>query len=184
MAKMTTVKPSVNRRHLLCGAMAGAASLSLPSPAFARGVQTPATAEDESLMRLAIEEAGRGDFPFGAVIVRDGKSLAKGRNLGTRLKDPTAHAEMLAIRRFLAKRGPEQNKDTTLYATGEPCAMCMGAILWCGIPRLVYGASIAELAEKLGQIMVTSQELADKAPFAEIKITGGVLAKDILALFK
>ena len=48
----------------------------------------------------------------------------------------------------------------------------------------MYGASIAELAEKLGQIMVTSQELADKAPFAEIKITGGVLAKDILALFK
>src|SRR5262245_20071455 len=68
--------------------------------AFARSVETPATQEDERLMREAIAEAKLGDYPFGAVIVRDGKVLAKGRNLGKLEDDPTAHGEMLAIRQF------------------------------------------------------------------------------------
>ncbi|MGV1014337.1 MAG: nucleoside deaminase, partial [Methyloceanibacter sp.] len=114
----------------------------------------------------------------------DGKELVRGRNLGTQEQDPTAHGEMVAIRRFLTEYGPEQLKGTTLYTSGEPCPMCMGAIVWCGISRLVYGASIAQLATKIGQIMVTSQEIADKSPFAEISITGGVLAEESLALFK
>ena len=62
--------------------------------------------------------------------------------------------------------------------------MCMGAIVWCGIARVVYGASIAELATKIGQIMVTDTEIADKTPFADIDITGGVLKAEALALFK
>ncbi len=110
--------------------------------------------------------------------------MIKGRNLGKQEKDPTAHGEMVAIRRFLARYGPDKLKGTTLYTSGESCVMCMGAILWCGISRLVYGASIAELATKTGQIMVTDAEIADKAPFAEIAITGGVLAAESLALFK
>jgi tRNA(adenine34) deaminase len=184
MANMRIVKPSVNRRHLLCGAMAGAASLSGPPPAFARFVQAPATAEDETFMRIALEEAGRGDVPLGAVIVRDGKAVARGRNLVIKQSDPTAHAPMVTIRRFLSKRPPEQLKGTTLYSTGEPCPMCMGAVVWCGISRVVYGASIAELATKIEQIAVSAQEIADKAPFAEIKLTGGVLVAESLALLK
>ena len=140
--------------------------------------------DDERFMRMAIAEAARGDYPFGSVIVRDGKVMAKGRNLGKQEKDPTAHGEMVAIRRFLARYGPDKLKGTTLYTSGESCVMCMGAILWCGISRLVYGASIAELATKIGQIMVTDAEIADKTPFAEIAITGGVLAAELLALFK
>jgi len=62
--------------------------------------------------------------------------------------------------------------------------MCMGAIVWCGIGRVVYGASIAELATKIGQIMVTDAEIADKTPFADIGLTGGVLAEESLKLFK
>ncbi|MBM3543031.1 MAG: nucleoside deaminase [Alphaproteobacteria bacterium] len=135
-------------------------------------------------MRLAIEEAAKGDFPFGAVITRDGKVLAKGRNLSKQERDPTAHGEMVAIRRFLAEYGPEELKGTTLYTSGESCPMCMGAIVWCGISRVVFGASIAELATKIGQIMITDQEIADKTPFAEISLTGGVLAEESLALFK
>jgi tRNA(adenine34) deaminase len=118
------------------------------------------------------------------VITRDGKVLAKGRNLGKQERDPTAHGEMVAIRRFLAEYGPEELKGTTLYTSGESCPMCMGAIVWCGISRVVYGASIAQLATKIGQIMVTDQEIADKTPFAEISLTGGVLAEESLALFK
>jgi tRNA(adenine34) deaminase len=181
---MKSARPNIDRRHLLRGAVAGAASLSVSAPAFARAIETPATAEDETFMRLALVEALRGDRPFGAVIVREGKAVALGRNLVVKHADPTAHAEMVAIRRFLSKRSPDQIKEATIYASGEPSPMGMGAILWCRIPRLVYGASIAELATKTEQILVTSKELAEKAGFAEIKITGGVLAKDILALFK
>ena len=153
-------------------------------PAFARGVETPATQADTGFMRLALEEAARGDYPFGAVIVSDGEVLARGRNLSKQERDPTAHGEMVAIRRFLAAHGPEKLKGTTLYTSGESCPMCMGAIVWCGISRVVFGASIAQLAIKIGQIMVTDAEIAAKTPFAEIALTGGVLAEEALALFK
>jgi tRNA(Arg) A34 adenosine deaminase TadA len=78
----------------------------------------------------------------------------------------------------------ETIKGTTLYATGEPCPMCMSATIWCGIARVVYGASIAELATKTGQIMITGADIAAKTAFADIELTGGVLAKESLALFK
>ncbi|HWM31741.1 MAG TPA: nucleoside deaminase [Methyloceanibacter sp.] len=174
---------NLNRRHLVIGAL-GAAALPAASRALARALDTPATEQDVVFMRLALEEAARGDFPFGAVITRNGKVLAKGRNLSKQQRDPTAHGEMVAIRRFLAEYGPEELKGTTLYTSGESCPMCMGAIVWCGISRVVYGASIAELATKIGQIMITDQEIADKTPFAEISLTGGVLAEESLALFK
>jgi tRNA(Arg) A34 adenosine deaminase TadA len=109
---------------------------------------------------------------------------ARGRNLGKQEKDPTAHGEMVAIRRFLAEHGPEMLKGTTLYTSGESCPMCMGAIVWCGIGRVVYGASIAELATKIRQIMVTNSEIAAKMPFLDIAITGGVLAGEAMKLFK
>ena len=180
----------VSRRTLIAGAVGALAlpiaspALLVPSPAQARGIAQGVQPDDERFMRMAIAEAARGDYPFGSVIVRDGKVMAKGRNLGKQEKDPTAHGEMVAIRRFLARYGPDKLKGTTLYTSGESCVMCMGAILWCGISRLVYGASIAELAAKIGQIMVTDAEIADKTPFAEIAITGGVLAAESLALFK
>jgi tRNA(adenine34) deaminase len=174
---------SLSRRLVVAGAL-GAISLPLARSAFARGTEAPATEADVVFMRLALEEAALGDYPFGAVIVRDGEVLAKGRNLGKQQRDPTAHGEMVAIRNFLAAHGPEKLKGTTLYTSGESCPMCMGAIIWCGISRVVYGASIAELATKIGQIMVTDAELAEKTPFADITLTGGVLAKESLALFK
>ena len=159
-------------------------ALLVPSPAHARGIAQAVQPDDERFMRMAIAEAVRGDYPFGSVIVRDGKVMVKGRNLVKQEKNPTAHGEMVAIRRFLARYGPDTLKGTTLYTSGESCVMCMGAILWCGISRLVYGASLTELAAKIGQIMVTDAEIADKTPFAEIAITGGVLAAESLALFK
>jgi len=134
-------------------------------------------------MRLAIEEARQAEFPFGAVIVRDGQVLARGRNLGRTNGDPTAHGEMLAIRRFLADHGSAALEGSTLYTSGEPCAMCMGAILWCHIGRLVFAASLQQLATKIDQIMISSVDLAAKTPFVPIAITGGVLADDAMQLF-
>jgi tRNA(Arg) A34 adenosine deaminase TadA len=175
----------MSRRHVLCGAL-GAAALPAATPVLARAVQTPAREQDIAFMRIALEEAAKGDDPyyFGAVIVREGEELARGRNLWRHEQDPTAHAEMVALRRSLAEHGMERLRGTTLYTSGESCPMCMGAIVWCGISRVVFGASIDQLATKMGQIMVTDAEIADKTPFADIELTGGVLAEEALALFK
>jgi tRNA(adenine34) deaminase len=169
----------LNRRFvvagLICTAMAPA-----PIPAAAAD---PSTVDDERFMRMALDEARGADFPFGAVIVRAGRVIARGRNLGRRTGDPTAHGEMIAIRRCVGAHGSRAMRGSTLYTTGEPCAMCMGAILWCHIGRLVFAASTTQLATKIDQIMLSSEEVAATARFAPIAITGGVLADEAMALF-
>jgi tRNA(adenine34) deaminase len=162
--------------------IAGFGSAAFLSASCAAGA-ADASADDERLMRLAIEEARLGDFPFGAVIVRNGEVIARGRNLGKTDGDPTAHGEMVAIRRCLADHGHAALVGSTLYTSGEPCAMCMGAIIWCHMGRMVFAASVAQLATRINQIMISSAEIAAKAPFAPITITGGVLADEAMALF-
>jgi tRNA(Arg) A34 adenosine deaminase TadA len=172
-----------SRRRVLVGFACAAASPIAATP-FVPNASAQTRADDERFMRMALEEARQGDFPFGAVIVRDGQVLARGRNLGRVTNDPTAHGEMVAIRRFLAVNSAADLRGTTLYTTGEPCAMCMGAILWCRIARLVFAASVAQLAIRINQIMASSAEIAATAKFAPIAITGGVLADEAMALFK
>jgi tRNA(adenine34) deaminase len=142
-----------------------------------------APAEDQAFMRLALDEARRGDYPFGAVIVRDDKVIARGRNLGKVHDDPTAHAEMTAIRRCVADHGSAALRGSTLYATGEPCPMCMGAIMWCHVGRLVFAASIKQLVTKINQVMVPCADIAANAPFASITIKAGILADEAMKLF-
>lgn len=172
-----TLRPT--RRSLIAGFACAAL---LPSAAFAE-IRNPSLADDERFMRIAIDEARQGDFPFGAVIVRDGIVLARGHNLGRKNDDPTAHGEMVAIRRCLADHGAAALRGSTLYTSGEPCAMCMGAILWCHIGRLVFAASVKQLATRIDQIMLSSAEVAATATFAPISITGGILADEAMALF-
>jgi tRNA(adenine34) deaminase len=162
--------------------IAGLTSAAIVSASRASAA-TGIAADDDRFMRLAIEEARRGDYPFGAVIVRDGEVIARGRNLGKTDGDPTAHGEMVAIRRCLAEHGRAALVGSTLYTSGEPCAMCMGAIIWCHLGRLVFAASVAQLATRIDQIMISSAEIAAKASFAPITITGGVLADEAMALF-
>jgi tRNA(adenine34) deaminase len=101
------------------------------------------TTEDEA-MSLALEAArqaaGAGDVPVGAVLLRDGEVLAVGYNEKEALQEPTAHAEVLAIRRAVAKVGSWRLENTTLVVTLEPCVMCAGAIVAARIPRVVFGA--------------------------------------------
>jgi tRNA(adenine34) deaminase len=141
------------------------------------------SAEDERFMRMALDAARQADFPFGTVIVQDGSVVARGRNLARTNGDPTAHGEMVAIRRALSDKGGAALRGSTLYTSGEPCAMCMGAILWSRIGRLVFAASLAQLAAKIDQVMLTSADVAAKAPFVHISITSGVLADEAMALF-
>ena len=134
-------------------------------------------------MQLAINQAKHGDYPFGAIIVREGRVLALGKNTSKRDSDPTAHAEMMAICAFLQGHEPAEFQEATLYASGEPCPMCMGAIIWCRFKRVVYAASIAQLSTKIGQIDTTAREIANATSFYEIEMSGGVLAQDSLQLF-
>jgi tRNA(adenine34) deaminase len=175
--RRASVAPS--RRSFIAGC---AASAVVPAVALAQA-PAPASSEDVRFMRMALDEARQGDFPFGAVIVRDGAVIARGRNLGRTNDDPTAHGEIIAIRRCLADHGSAALRGSTLYTSGEFCAICIGTILWCHIGRLVFGASIAQLATRIDQIMLTDAEIAAKASFAPISITGGVLADEAMALF-
>ncbi|RUP08878.1 nucleoside deaminase [Hyphomicrobium sp.] len=146
--------------------------------------QAPVMPDDARFMKLAIEEAAKAEFPFGAVIVKNGEVLARGHNRTRADRDPTAHGEMVAIRAFLSAHGPDMFEGTTLYTSGEPCCMCMGAILWCGIGRLVYAAPLQQLSTKVGQIMLSAEDVASKASFVPIEISGPVLSEDALRLFK
>jgi len=165
----------------------GAAACALVLPAASQGLAAttgPVSAEDEQFMRMALDEARLGDFPFGTVIVRDNKVIARGRNQGIKKDDPTAHGEMEAIRSCLAEHGSKALVGSTLYTSGEPCAMCIGAIIWCHIGRLVFAATVEQLSTKIGQIMISSADIAARQTFTPISITGGVLAAEEMALFK
>ncbi|WP_244430718.1 nucleoside deaminase [Methylocystis sp. ATCC 49242] len=182
------IKPScrchcdMDRRRVTSGLLLSAFAAA-STGAWARATQTPVRADDERYMRIALDEAARGDFPFGAVIEKGGRVLATGHNSGKSTNDPTAHGEMVAIRNFIKSHPSAELNGATIYTTGEPCPMCMGAIIWCGFRRVVFAASIQELSTRLGQIMVTSETVAAAASFANIDITGGVFAKEALALF-
>ncbi|HEX2205289.1 MAG TPA: tRNA adenosine(34) deaminase TadA [Longimicrobium sp.] len=101
-------------------------------------------AEDARWMRRALEEAAKagalGEVPVGAVVVRGGELVSAGHNLTHTLQDPSAHAEMVAIRRAAQATGHWRLLECTLYVTLEPCAMCAGAIVLARIPRLVFAA--------------------------------------------
>jgi len=99
--------------------------------------------EDERFMALAMEQAAHaaamGDVPVGCVLVHDGQVIASGANLRERAKDPTAHAELIAIRAAAVRFRSSRLLETTLYVTLEPCAMCAGALVLARVPRVVYG---------------------------------------------
>lgn len=101
--------------------------------------------QDEAFMRIAIalanEAASLGEVPVGAIVVKDSQIIGKGRNAPISLNDPTAHAEIQAMREAAQHLGNYRLVGCTLYVTLEPCAMCSGAIQHARIARLVYGAS-------------------------------------------
>jgi tRNA(adenine34) deaminase len=94
----------------------------------------------EAALRQAREAASNGEIPVGAVVVRAGVVVARGHNESVRRRDPTAHAELLAIQRALDTLETDRLLDTTLYVTLEPCAMCAGAMVLAKVGRLVFGA--------------------------------------------
>ncbi|MFQ5414925.1 MAG: tRNA adenosine(34) deaminase TadA [Phycisphaerae bacterium] len=106
---------------------------------------TPTREEDERFMQVALVEARAaletGDVPVGAVVVHGGRVIGRGRNQREQLRDPTAHAEMVALTAASAFLDTWRLGDCTMYVTLEPCAMCAGALVLARIERLVYGAT-------------------------------------------
>jgi tRNA(adenine34) deaminase len=135
-------------------------------------------APDERMMRLALEEArsaaAGGDVPVGAVVVRGDEILARAGNAREREQDPTAHAEILALRQASKVVGSWHLEGCVLVVTLEPCAMCAGAIVLARVDRLVFGASDpkAGFAGSLGDLV------GDARLNHEVDVTVGVLAEE------
>lgn len=137
-----------------------------------------ATDKDREYMRLALEQArkasAQGEVPIGAVLVRDGQVLAQAHNFREIWQDPTAHAEIVAIREAATRSGSWRLTDTTLYVTLEPCAMCIGAIILARIPRLVFGA----MDPKAGACGSIFDLPAERRLNHRIEVIGGVLEQE------
>jgi tRNA(adenine34) deaminase len=138
----------------------------------------PFSFHDEHWMRLAIREAERAlehdDVPVGAVLVHSGELVGAGHNERELRQDPTAHAEMIAIREAAARLGSWRLLDTVLYVTLEPCAQCAGAIVLGRIPRVIYGTA----DPKAGAAGSVLDVLAEPALNHRPEVASGLLAKE------
>jgi tRNA(adenine34) deaminase len=137
---------------------------------------------DEWFMRLAIREAERAlehdDVPIGAVIVREGEVIGAAHNERELRQDPTAHAEILALREAAAAVGSWRVLESMLYVTLEPCTMCAGAIVLARVPRVVYGA----VDPKAGAAGSVLDVLDEPRLNHRSEVAGGLLAAECAAL--
>jgi len=138
----------------------------------------------EAFMRAALAEAriglAAGEVPVGAVVVLDDVIIGQAHNAPIALSDPTAHAEVLALREAARKAGNYRLPRATLYATLEPCAMCCGAVIQARLARVVYGAS----DPKAGAVASRYRLLDDGRSNHRVETLGGVLAAECGALLK
>lgn len=141
-------------------------------------------AEDEKWMRMALKAAksaaDQGEVPVGAVVVKDGSLIAAAGNQSIRLHDPTAHAEIRALRNAAQQLRNYRLPGSTLYVTLEPCLMCIGAIIHARVERLVYGAADA----KTGAVCSLYSIGTDRRLNHPLVITSGVLGEECSALLR
>jgi tRNA(adenine34) deaminase len=139
---------------------------------------------DEFFMRLALEEAGRaaseGEVPVGALVIQGGQVIGRGRNRSIADHDPSAHAEVIALRQAARHIANYRLSGCTLYVTVEPCAMCTGAALLARIERLVYGCE----DPKAGAVHSLFHLTEDPRLNHRISVTSGVLANEAAALLR
>lgn len=132
----------------------------------------------EAFMRLALEQAAlaeaRGEVPVGAVVVLNGEIVGRGRNQPIGANDPTAHAEIVALRDAAARTGNYRLAGATLYVTIEPCLMCVGAMIHARIDTLVFGTP----EPKAGAVESTQRAHEHEALNHRMTVVSGVLAAD------
>lgn len=141
-----------------------------------------ATNNDQKYMRTALEAAKiaqeSGDVPIGAVIVHRGQIIGRAYNQREQLKDPTAHAEIIALTQAAAALETWRLNDCTMYVTLEPCPMCAGALVLARIDRLVYGCD----DPKTGAVKSLYNIVQDKRLNHRVEVTSGVLADECSGL--
>jgi len=139
---------------------------------------------DHEFMRAALEEARgageRGEVPVGAVIVAEGQIVARAGNRTITDCDPSAHAEMVALREAAKRIGNYRLLGTTIYVTIEPCAMCAGAIVQARVARLVYGADDAKAGAVHSCFAILDSPLLNH----RVETRGGVMAAEAVALLQ
>ncbi|HEY2319128.1 MAG TPA: tRNA adenosine(34) deaminase TadA [Solirubrobacteraceae bacterium] len=142
--------------------------------------------QDAYFMRLALREASRAlehdDIPVGAVVIRDGEVIGAGHNEREVRADPTAHAEILALRAAARSAGSWRVLDSTLYVTLEPCAMCAGAIVLARVPRVVFGTADPKAGAAGSVLDVLAEPRLNHRP----QVQSGLLAEecaDVLRAF-
>lgn len=139
---------------------------------------------DREFMNAALEEAGKaaagGEVPIGAILVMEGRIVARAGNRTITDCDPTAHAEMVALREAAAKIGNYRLLGATMYVTLEPCAMCAGAMVQARVGRLVYGADDA----KAGAVRSCFAIFEHPRLNHRVEVTGGVMAEEAAAALK
>jgi tRNA(adenine34) deaminase len=139
---------------------------------------------DSEFMQQALAEAysaaAAGEVPVGAILVHEGKILARSGNRTIRDNDPTAHAEIVALREAARLLGNYRLAGTTLYVTIEPCSMCAGAIVQARVPRLVYGAD----DPKGGAVRSCFEIFSNVRLNHQVEITAGVLASEAAAILQ
>ena len=140
--------------------------------------------KDEYFMQLALREAERAlehdDVPIGALIVHEGEVIAAARNERELRRDPTAHAEMLALREASRRLESWRLLDTVLYVTLEPCAMCAGAIVLARVPRVVYAADDPKAGAAGSVLNVLDEPRLNHRP----AVAGGLLADEAAGLLR
>jgi tRNA(adenine34) deaminase len=143
-----------------------------------------ASVDDEEYMREALrlaQEAGQaGEVPVGAVVVVEDAIVGRGRNSPIALSDPTAHAELLALREAAAKVGNYRLENAALYVTLEPCVMCAGALVAARVRRLVFGARDLRFGGVRSKFRLADSDLLNH----RVEITEGVLAPECLELIQ
>jgi tRNA(adenine34) deaminase len=144
--------------------------------AFGESMSERFSSRDEYFMRLALREAEQApaheDVPIGAVVMHDGELLAAARNERELRQDPTAHAEVLALRDAARASGRWRLLDAVLYVTLEPCAMCAGALVLARVGRVVFGASDPKAGACGSVLDVTGEPRLNHRP----QVAGGLLA--------
>ena len=135
-------------------------------------------------LRLAREAAAEGDEPYGAVLVKDGEIVSRGKNRIHTMNDPTAHSEIMAMRTYCMEHGTKDLSECTLYTSCEPCFMCSACIVRVKLKKLVFAASEAECAALEGHSVYDSCQWIFERSNHHPEVVAGFMGEEGLALLK
>jgi tRNA(Arg) A34 adenosine deaminase TadA len=181
------------RRAVVAGAAAAVGLVALKSEAQAQtqtkptGVSPSELARHEKFMRLAIAQANKNPGrPFGSVLVDERTGQVVGEGVANLAASPMLHSEVMAMNDYLAKNGNKGWENLTMYGTGEACPMCASAMVWAGIPRMVYGSDTPFVRQYIADINIRAQTVADAGQtiYTSKLLLGGVLANETDKLFE